>query len=423
MTEPPDRPELADLPGATTASFQMFPRRRPWLLGLCLPLALACAFIPAASLHHQAAPGWLVAVVVAVFFPLLPLIWHLVAERGRPGKLSMDGGALERLSVRALAVGLLVLGISLANLGPRALGRSLLSMARPGGAPPAAGTPSPATPRPAAPPPGAPAPARHELEPYIPADARSVLALSDGTVLRQLLAGAATDQATREKLAAFEKCQILPDQAKVLVAGRGGETRLIVLRAPGVTDPRNLYCLAGVLGSERMRLRFTSDKAPIRFEVEGLFPRTLKFTAVDERTVMAVDGPWGEAVERKLFPPGSATSEGMLLPVLDRIDRGASLWSAGVFATSEGAWDLAMDARVQGGQLRLRASSVPASGPSNKAVVETSVPMAFFSALPGGALRDGLQALLAALATPGDGPPPAPAAPPGNPGTAPARKQ
>jgi hypothetical protein len=184
-----------------------------------------------------------------------------------------------------------------------------------------------------------------------------------------------------------------------------------VLRAPGVTDPRNLYCLAGVLGSERMRLRFTSDKAPIRFEVEGLFPQTLRFTAVDDRTVLAVDGPWGDAVERKLFPPGTAAGVGPLLPVLERIDRGASLWSAGIFASGQGAWDLAMDARVQDGQLRLRASSVPGSGAANKAVIETSVPMAFFSALPGGALRDGLQALVAALSA-ADAGPPAPAAAP-----------
>ena len=80
-----------------------------------------------------------------------------------------------------------------------------------------------------------------------------------------------------------------------------------------------------------------------------------------------------------------------------RVDRGASLWSAALFRTAEGPWDLALDARMQGEHLRLRGSSIPPSGEANKAVVETRVPLSFASALPGAALGQGLRGLLSLL--------------------------
>ena len=57
---------------------------------------------------------------------------------------------------------------------------------------------------------------------------------------------------------------------------------MVVVRAPGITDQRNLYCLVGVLGKDRLDLRITSDSAPLRFEVEGLLPGPLKFEAIDD---------------------------------------------------------------------------------------------------------------------------------------------
>ena len=151
----------------------------------------------------------------------------------------------------------------------------------------------------------------------------------------------------------------------------------------------------------------------MRFEVDGLLPRTLHFTAIDDRTVMATDGNWGEAMNRKLFAGGDGAAEGPLAAVLARIDRGASLWSAGVFATEAGTWDLALDARVQDAHLRLRGSSIPPSGPGNQAVIDTQVPLAFASALPAGALQQGLQGLIAVLATAGGRPTPPAKAPAG----------
>ena len=191
---------------------------------------------------------------------------------------------------------------------------------------------------------------------------------------------------------------MIVDKARLLVAARDPDTRLIVVRAPGVTDPRNLYCLAGFLGSERLKLRFTSDKAPVRFEVDGLVPRTLRFTAIDEQTVLAAEGAWAQPAARKPIDPATATVEtAPLAAVMARVDRGASLWSAAVFKTPQGPWDLALDARMQGEHLRLRGSSIPPSGEANKAVVETRVPLSFASALPGAALGQGLRGLLALL--------------------------
>lgn len=369
--------------------------RRPWLLIPCALVALVCALVPLTGVRNLGGPLWLAVVAAIVVFPALPLVWHGVAERRRPP----DGGGrqafFERLALRGLTVGLVVLAVSVSNLGFRQIGRGLVGLVRPSqtdASKPAAFTAAEVPPLP----PGAP---RHELEPFIPADATAVVALADSPVIRQLLGASGVN--TRDKLAALEKCQILMDRARILIASRDRHTRLIVVRAPGVTDPRNLYCLAGFLGSDRLRLRWVSDKAPIRFEVEGLLPRAVQFTALDDRTVLAIDGPWGEGADRKLFAAGDGRGEGPLAAALARVDRGASLWGASVFATEEGAWDLAIDARFQAAHLRLRGSSIPPAGAAQKAVVETHVPLAFVSALPASILSDGLGGVLALLAVTG----------------------
>jgi hypothetical protein len=370
------------------------PRLRPWVLIPCALLAILCALVPAAGLRARGAPIWAAVLAGLLAFPALPFAWHAIAERQRAVDRTRPGIAIERFGVRAVLVGLLVLAVSLANLGPRQVAGGLVSMFRPK-QPEVTAIPAPAKPR-GTPLPPVPAESRHELEPFIPADARAVVALSDPAVMRQLLATAGAD--TQDKLAALQKCQVIVDRARMLVASRDPDTRLIVVRATGVTDPRNLYCLAGFLGSERLKLRFTSDKAPVKFEVDGLVPRTLRFTAIDEQTVLAAEGDWNRAEARKPIDPATATVESApLAAVMARVDRGASLWSAAVFKTPDGPWDLALDARLQGEHLRLRGSSIPPSGEANKAVVETRVPLSFASALPGTALSQGLRGLLSLL--------------------------
>jgi hypothetical protein len=371
-------------------------RPRPWVLIPAGALAILCALVPLTSLRALQAPLWLGVIAALLAFPLLPFLWHSIAERHRSPEAGGLAVPVERFALRSVIVALLVLAVSLASLGPRNLTVGLLRLVRP-----EAGTEVPATAAKKPPPPPAPGEPHHELEPFIPPDATAVVALSDPAVMRQLLASAGAD--TQDKLNALQKCQVLMDRARVLVAARDARTRMIVVRAPGVTDPRNLYCLAGFLGSDRLRLRFTSDKAPVRFEVEGLVPGTLRFTAIDDQTVVAAEGGWSQAAERK--PQAAAAAEpGPLAPVLARVDRGASLWAASVFSTGQGQWDLALDARLQGEHLRLRGSSIPPSGEANKAVVETRVPLSFASALPGAVLDRGLRGLLAVLATAGAGP-------------------
>ena len=394
---------MSQLPDATILDLpeDQRPRLRPWVLIPCALVALFCALVPALGLRALGAPIWAAIIAGLMVFPALPFIWHAIAERQRaPGKGWPDV-AIERFGVRSILVGLLALAVSLANLGPRRVASELAGLVRPRAS---ETTLIPAPAKPAGTPlPVVPAESRHELEPFIPADAHAVVALSDPAVMRQLLASAGAD--TQDKLTALQKCQVIVDRARLLVAARDPDTRLIVVRAPGVTDPRNLYCLAGFLGSERLKLRFTSDKPPVRFEVDGLVPRTLRFTAIDDQTVLAVEGAWTQPDARKPIDPATATVESApLAAVMARVDRGASLWSAAVFKTAQGPWDLALDARLQGDHLRLRGSSIPPSGEANKAVVETRVPLSFASALPGVALNQGLRGLLALLVSARGGP-------------------
>lgn len=377
-------------PGASSLGFS--PRRRPWLLFLCVPVVLVCALVPFASLQELHAPLWLAVAAALVVFPGLPLAWHFLADRHGPAGAG-PGDALDRFAVRSLSLALVVLAVSLANLGPRRVGAGLLAVIRP---PPAAEPPGRATqPAPA---PGTP---RHELESFIPADANLVVALSDSAVLQQFLGVNGSD--TKKTLAALDKCQIAMSRARVLIAARDGSTRLMVVRADGITDPRNLYCLVGFLGNERLSLRFASDKAPVSFDVEGLAAHPLTFKAIDERTVMAAEGGWAQSPGRPLYPPGATTVDGPLAVVLDRIDRSASLWSASIRQTERGPWDLAIDARFEGTRFSLRGSSIPPSGAADKAEGELRVPLSFASALPAAALNDGLRGLVAVVAASGAG--------------------
>ena len=250
-------------------------------MGGSLPVAVACALVPLASLRALGAPlGLAIAAAVAVF-PVLPVAWHLLAERKRSPRLTGPGTAFERLALRCLALGLIVLTISFANLGVRRVGDGLAGLFgvrrdQPAGPP--------------APRPGAPVVSvyRHELESFIPADASLVVAMSGASVLQQLLTSLGAD--TGKTATALQRCQILTDRAVVLVATRDPDTRLIALRAPGITDQRNLYCVVGFLGNDRLGLKFTRDRAPVRFELQGLLGKTLVFEAADDRTVVAAEG-------------------------------------------------------------------------------------------------------------------------------------
>jgi hypothetical protein len=354
---------------------------RAWLLLPCLPVGIAGAVVLFLGLGDLGAPRWLGVVVALCFFPVLPVLWHMFAERPRqPPVSAIRGRSLERFALRALAVGLTVLAVSFETVGPRNLGGdfSRLIRRRPAEAPVQVSAPPPQQPQT---PPPAPKPRpRHALEPFIPADANLVIALSDPATLRRFFSLLGAD--TKKKLAALEKCQILLDDARVLIASRDRKTRMVVIRAPGVIDQRNLYCLVGFLGSDKLGLRFMGDKGPVRFEIDGLFPRTLKFEAVDADTVVAADPAWKDTVGQKLFSDPAATPAGPLAAAIDRVDRGASLWAAGVAAADQGIWDVTLDAGVTDVNFPLRASATSPSGAAQRADVEINVPSEFASALP-----------------------------------------
>jgi hypothetical protein len=366
-------------------------RTRVWPLLLCVPVAIIAAVVPLLNVRAQAAPWWLAIAAAVLVFPLLPLGWHLLGERSR---LIVDAGgltALDRLALRTLAVGALVLAVSLANLGPRRVGGDLTAFVPrdKAAAPVKASKDYPAG-----------RPTHHELESFIPADATLVMAVADPRLVQQFLVADSTD--TRKTFDALAKCQIALDHALVLVATRDRNTRLVVFRAPGITEQRNLYCLVGVLGKDHLNLRITGDAGgPLRFEVDGLLARTLRFEAVDDSTVIASDGGWGTKPEERLFAQGDA--KGPLAAAIERVDRGAGLWSAGVAASNGGLWDVALDGQLDGSRLKLRSSSVPPSGTGDQADLTMSMPIEFMTALPSGAIKGGVRAMVSAIAAVGAG--------------------
>jgi hypothetical protein len=357
--------------------------------------AIGCALVLFASMRAAASPLWLAIAAAVTLFPVLPLAWHIAAERqrGRPG----SGLPLDRLALRALGLGMLALAISFGTLGPRGVSANVRRLFRPR---PSAGLSS--VPPPGAPPASGEGPAtktsrRHDLEAFIPADANLVVALSDAALQKELLATTGADRP--KTLAAFEKCQISLDHALVLIAVRDRGTHLVVVRAPGITEQRNLYCLVGFLGTDRLSLRVLGNAAPLRFEVGGLLAQPMKFEAVDAQTIVAAEGAWAGASPKALFPAGGDKAQGPLGAVLERVDRGASLWSAGFASIHEKSWDLALDARIEGARFELRGSSTPPSGESDRAEIQARVPLAFARSLPASALRDGIRGAAAVLAS------------------------
>ena len=371
-----------------------------WLLLSCSVAAIAVALVPCAGLLAQRSPNWLVVGAGAAIFPFLPLLWHVLAEAKRSDRGAAPSASRTRFALRSLALALLVLGVSLGDLGPRRVGQSYSELiGRIRGKP--AATPAP-TPAPSLSPSrvvlSQPI-ARDGLEAFIPADASLAVGLAGSQAMGQLLAAFGID--TREKVTALATCKIDLESARVLIAARGSGTHMIVVRAPGITDERNLYCLVGVMGSDRMQISPQAAGASKSYLVKGFLSRPLSFQVLDPMTVIATDEGWRATADKKLFSAGADTAEGRLASPLDRIDRGATLWSASVDDTAQGPWDLALDARLEGNTFKLQGSSIPPSGAGDRAEIAVRVPLAFASALPGGALAQGIRGLVAAVVATG----------------------
>jgi hypothetical protein len=365
-----------------------------WLLLFCSVAAIAVALVPCAGLLAQRSPNWLVVGAGAAIFPFLPLLWHVFAEAKRSDRGAAPSASRTRFALRSLALALLVLGVSFGELGPRRVGQSFGELiGRIRGKPEATAAPAPSRVVSSQP------IARDGLETFIPADANLAVGLAGPAAMEQLLAAFGID--TREKVTALATCKIDLESARVLIAARGSGTHMVVVRAPGITDERNLYCLVGVMGSDRLQISPQAVGTSKSYLVKGFFSRPLSFQVIDPMTVIATDEGWRATADKKLFSAGADTAEGRLARSLNRIDRGATLWSASVDETPQGTWDLALDARLEGHMFKLQGSSIPPSGAADRAEIAVRVPLAFASALPAGALAQGIRGLVAAVVATG----------------------
>jgi hypothetical protein len=362
-----------------------------WLLLLCSLATIVVALSVSAGLFARQSPSWLVIGAGLAVFPLLPLVWHGLAEAGNRNRAYFFTGK-SRLALRTLTVALIVLGVSLGNLGTHQVAQNLRDLARRSRSKPAAKPTFPPLPVPAAAKP-------HGLEPFIPADATLVLGLADLAAVEPFLAVYGLD--ARDKLDALATCKIDFTHVRILVAARGQGTHMFVVRAPGISDERNLYCLAGVMGPGRLLIRSEGSSDSKALHVSGLLSRTITFRFHDQETVIATDEAWQETASQKLFVADGATVQGRLGPPLLRVDRTAPLWLAGVDETLQGTWDLALDCRQDGGLLKLQGSATPPSGEGERAEISLRVPLAFAHALPKQAVANGIRGMVAFLAAHG----------------------
>jgi hypothetical protein len=363
------------------------------LLVLCSLVALAVATAMVARLLARQSPPWLVGGAGLAVFPFLPLIWHGLAEGGTKNRPATLLNGKSRFALRTLAVALVILGVSMADLGPNQVVRNLSDLAlRLRGKSGATSLPLPGT------------GSAHGLESFIPADATLVVGLAGSTAVAQLLAAHGVD--TRDKLAALATCKIDFSNARVLIAARGRGTQMIVVRAPGITDERNLYCLVGVMGPDRLQIRSDGTGNAKTLEVSGFLSRPLTFQLLDQATAIATDAAWRATADQKLLAADGATAEGRLAQPLLRVERTAPLWVVSVDETPQGEWDLALDSRAEGDRFQIRGSATPPAGAGDRASISVTVPLAFARALPEGAVALGIRGVEAAIMATSAGQPP-----------------
>ena len=372
-------------------------------LGLLLAsavVAIIVALVPSTSLLAQKSPVWLVVGAGLAVFPFLPLLWHGLAEARGSVRAAAPFTGRTRFALRSLAVALVVLGVSVGNLGPTRVLQNVRRLAdRVRGQP--AVKPKPVPVRPPVVPFG--------LEPFIPADATLAVGLAGSAAMEQLLGTHGVD--TREKLAALATCKIDFAKARVLIAARGNAAYMVVVRAPGLSEERNLYCLVGVMGSDRIALRSDQAGGAKTLQVKGLLSRPLTFRLLDQTTLIAIDESWQDTAAAKLFADDAAVAPGLLALPLSRLDRGAPLWVASAEETAQGTWDLAIDSREEGSMFNLQGSATPPSGEKDRAQISVRVPLAFASALPERAVALGIRGIVTAVVATSAVPPPTQTAP------------
>jgi len=328
--------------------------------------------------------------VAAAALVALPVLWHVLAERQR----RMVDGGVTRLLWRCFAVNALLAAGAIVSLGPQGawsrarfhLPQRKVAVAPVSPAPPVAPAPSPS--KPVAPGDG--------LEAFVPGDATWALRLSGVQALQSLLAANGSDG--HEKLEALRKCHIELDSAEVVVAARKPGELMALVRAPGLSDQGNLYCLVGALGNERLVLHFEPNAPRPRFTATGLVPdATVTFVEVTANTLLMVGPAWKDLVEQRFAGKGAPLREGLLAEPISRIDRKANVWAVGVSESDEGARDIAMNANVENATLIVHATAVPAAGRTQMAKLELTLPLDFVRALPQRAWWQGAEGVFEAV--------------------------
>jgi hypothetical protein len=187
------------------------------------------------------------------------------------------------------------------------------------------------------------------------------------------------------------------------------------VRAHGIGDARNLYCLVGVLGPQHLQLATSGDTTTV--QASGLRDHPLIFRLVDHMTLIATDEDWRSTVDHRLFTEDLASARGRLALPLLRVERTTPLWVVSVDETTQGTWDLAIDSRQEGELFKVQGSATPPSGEADRAQFSARVPLAFAAALPESSVALGIRGVVAAVAATSALPPsptkllPAPSAP------------
>ena len=358
-----------------------------WPFLLCSLLAIAAALTLCAGLLAQKKPTWLAIGAGLATFPFLPLFWHLLGETGPQDRSAALLSGRDRLALRTLAVALVILGVSLANLGPGQVVanlRDLMGVLRSKPSTDAQAELRSVTTE----------GARHGLESFIPADATMVVGLAGSTAVEQLLA--AHGITARAELSALATCQIDFAHARILIAMRGDGAQTIVVRASGIADERNLYCLVGVLGADQIQIRPEGKGDARTFQVSGFLSHALTFRMLDPSTVIATEGAWRDSEGQRLFAADGNTAKGGLAQPILRVDRVALLWMVSADKTPQGVWDFAIDCRQDGSMLNLRGSATPPSGEADRAELSLRLPLAFVRSLPDRMVSLGISGVVAA---------------------------
>jgi hypothetical protein len=363
-----------------------------WLVSVCSIISIAAALVPCASLFARRSPIGLVVAAGLAAFPLVPLFWHALAEARASARAAAPFNGRIRFALRSLAVAGVVLAVSLGNLGPKrslAQVRALIAPQRVHTAVKGKDLPPPMTP--------------FGLEPFIPADASLAVGLSGSAAMQLLFATQGVD--IREKLTALATCKIDFANARVLIASRGTGSHLIVVRAPGIAEDRNLYCLVGVMGEGRVQVASDGSQGSKVLHVKGWSSQPLTFRMLDEMTMIATDQAWQATAAKKLLASDGETPPGPLAAPLGRVQVATPLWIAGVNVTAQGTWDLAVDTRQEGNTLKLQGSATPPAGESDRAQISVTVPLPFAAALPESAVTVAIRGVMTALAAAAASPP------------------